>query len=665
MPDSYPYADFFALIDILVRIEVAKDGDVGVNRTTYQWTLFASVCALAGLAPGLCNAQSNISPPRQDSASPTGVSYRSGTLSISDVDLSVGGGLPTGLSLGRIYNSGTTGNGDGPGINWTYSVNGYVSIEPLPISSFVSPPQPGEEPYIYNVVFGGKTVGFTGGSVYTGVHGGTYTGGPVGTYQPALPSGAQLVFNGTNPYAGNYTLTDGDGTVVNFTPGPSGRLLNWTMPDGTRLDYTYSGGSVLQSIISNRGWALLFESATKVCAVNMAQAYVSATSACPSGAQTVTYGTSAGTFNTFTQLLTSVTRDGRTTTYAYNNKDHLNCVKEPGQSACKIQTSYTECPNDPDAVGNQYALHLNDYVTSQQDASGKTYGFSYTNYAGSYPVNCPKWQQDTNPNDRPVTPSSATLTENGSVSTSIGLDPSGMPSSITNPLGKTTGYILTGTTGPLGSYVMDATIKGVGFPEGNGEGYTFDDRGNVTSKISTAKTGSGLANITASASYPTICSNFKTCNKPTSTTDAKGKVTDFTYDPTHGGVLTESMPADGNGIRAVKRYAYVQRYAWIKSSSGTFVHAATPVWLLASMKTCRTSATVSGACAGGVADEVTTTYEYGPDTGSVGNNLLLRGTAVTADVGGTATTLRTCYGYDRDGNKISETKPRAGLAVCS
>jgi hypothetical protein len=40
---------------------------------------------------------------------------------------------------------------------------------------------------------------------------------------------------------------------------------------------------------------------------------------------------------------------------------------------------------------------------------------------------------------------------------------------------------------------------------------------------------------------------------------------------------------------------------------------------------------------------------------------MLRGVAVTAD----GQTLRTCYGYDRDGNKISETKPRAGLAVCS
>lgn len=42
------------------------------------------------------------------------------------------------------------------------------------------------------------------------------------------------------------------------------------------------------------------------------------------------------------------------------------------------------------------------------------------------------------------------------------------------------------------------------------------------------------------------------------------------------------------------------------------------------------------------------------------NNLILRGTVV--DAGGLS--LRTCTSYDALGNKISETKPRAGLASC-
>ncbi len=67
---------------------------------------------------------------------------------------------------------------------------------------------------------------------------------------------------------------------------------------------------------------------------------------------------------------------------------------------------------------------------------------------------------------------------------------------------------------------------------------------------------------------------------------------------------------------------------------------------------------MGNACSGGSGDEVVTTYDYGPDSGP--NNLFLRGVAVTAD----GVTLRTCYGYDANGHKTYETKPRAGLASC-
>lgn len=582
-------------------------------------------------------------------------------MSVSDRDLAIGGAGATGLSLDRSYNSGVAGASLGPGINWSFSVDGYVSIEPLPIPPDTDPPpRPGSEPYIYNVILGSKSVGFLGGSGYTGPSG-SHTGGPVGTYQPALPSGAQLVYNGTNPATGYYTFTDSDGTVINFQTGANSRIVNWTMPDGTRLDYTYTSSNNLRAIISNRGWALLFESATKVCAVNMAQTYVTNTSTCPSDAQTVTYGTTAGTFNTGSQLLTSVTKSGKTTDYSYNSKDHLSCVKEPGQSVCKITTTYTECVNDPMVFGIQYDRHLHDYVSSQIDAGGKTYSFTYSDLGSGYGATCPKWQDDTNLDYRSFSSSTASMTENGAATTNVSLDPSGLPNTVTDPLSRATSFSHSWVAGPMGTYVQDATVQGVTWPEGNNEGYLFDARGNMTSKTVMAKSGSSLSNIVVSAAYPSSCTNVTTCNKPSYTIDARGNRADYTYDSAHGGVLTATGPADANGVRPVKRYAYAQRYAWIKTNTGGYTQTASPVWLLVSEKTCRTSATVSGACAGGSSDEVVKTYEYGPDTGLVGNNLLLRGVAVTAD----GLTLRTCYGYDRDGNKIFETKPRANLTVCS
>jgi hypothetical protein len=43
--------------------------------------------------------------------------------------------------------------------------------------------------------------------------------------------------------------------------------------------------------------------------------------------------------------------------------------------------------------------------------------------------------------------------------------------------------------------------------------------------------------------------------RPNSTTDARGSVTDYTYSATHGGVLTVTAPAVG-GVRPQTRYSY-------------------------------------------------------------------------------------------------------------
>ena len=198
-------------------------------------------------------------------------------------------------------------------------------------------------------------------------------------------------------------------------------------------------------------------------------------------------------------------------------------------------------------------------------------------------------------------------------------------------------------------------------PEGNDDWVSRDRRNNVLAYMRGAKPNSQLPDqAILTASYPVDCINPKTCNHPTWVRDGNGNQTDFTYAPEHGGVLTETAPAV-NGVRAQKRYTYQQRYAWISNGSGGYVHATAPVWLLTQTSFCKAGNPASSdtGCANGSSDEVVTTYDYGPDVGP--NTLLLRGTVV--DAGGLS--LRTCYGYDAQGNKISETKPRAGLAGCS
>jgi hypothetical protein len=176
--------------------------------------------------------------------------------------------------------------------------------------------------------------------------------------------------------------------------------------------------------------------------------------------------------------------------------------------------------------------------------------------------------------------------------------------------------------------------------------YTYDGRGNV------------LSDGFVSAGYDAVCQNPKTCNKPNWIKDAKGNETDYVYDPQHGGVLSITSPADANGIRPQTRFAYVQRYAWFLNASGQMVRSTDPVWKLASQSICKSGAAAAGGGCAIPGDETLTAYDYGPDSGP--NNLWLRGVVVTA--GGVSP--RTCYTYDKWGNRISATSPRAGLTSC-
>lgn len=284
----------------------------------------------------------------------------------------------------------------------------------------------------------------------------------------------------------------------------------------------------------------------------------------------------------------------------------------------------------------------------------------------------------------PVYPLNSTLSTtasiNGSVFTynfsySAGTSGGTGITTITSPSGRTTEIRYNRYQSPMSSAAFPYQIKdgngnitsytvingyqvtSVTHPLGGIDQYSYDSRGNITSVTHKANLGNSLPDIVESAIYSSSCPNNYTCNKPTSVTDKNGNITQYTYAPEHGGILTETLPAVG-GISPVKRYHYAQRYAWILDGSGGYMHAGGPVWLRTEERTCRSTATVNDACAGGSSDEVVTSYDYGPDSGP--NNLLLRSTVVTSG----SQSIRTCYSYDNKGNKISETKPLGAAGGC-
>lgn len=618
--------------------------------------LIVSGAMSIGLSIGPAQAQIQ-PPPRHDATTGTGVSYRGGGFSIQEEDLSIGD-PGTGLRMDRSYSSTVSSVSDPflAAVGWTQTFNVYVVSQPLPQHPDGTPSPNYRGQCVYTVTGGSGSEGF----VYAGKINPLQTGcggAKAGTYIPITPGGAKLEYL-TSTTPNFYRYTGADGTVINFVGG-TGRAANWTRPDGTRLDFTYVSGS-LKSVFSNRGWAILYESPNKICAVNTAQTYIIPTSTCPAGAQTVTYSYSPGTYVTTWNLLTGATKDGRTRTYQYANNDHVNCIKDPGQTVCRIQNTYGHCPEDPLLPSQvQPQVRQHDPVISQQDGSGRSYTYSYSvqNFGLTAANLCPQWSSNTDPDYRPFNPMTTTVAASGIAGSITAVtDTASQLVSLTDSLGHSTQFAYDGS---INYDYETGDPNGVILPENNSESYTKDDRGNITAKIVTPKPGSGLLALTISADYPATCTNIFTCNKPTSVTDAKGNTTNFTYDPAHGGVLTETSPADANGVRPVKRFAYVQRTAWLKNSAGGFTASAYPVWLLGEMRTCQTSATVGNGCTAGANDEVVTTYDYGPNSGP--NNLQVRGIVLSA--GGI--NLRTCYAYDINGRKISETSANANLTSCS
>ena len=200
-------------------------------------------------------------------------------------------------------------------------------------------------------------------------------------------------------------------------------------------------------------------------------------------------------------------------------------------------------------------------------------------------------------------------------------------------------------------------LYGVTNPEGDQVRYKYAGL-SIVEERHIAKPGTGLPDLVRTASYDCLAMACRL--KPTVLSDFKGQVTNITYDTTHGGVLSEMAPAPSSGAaRPLRLTAWMQRYGWVKNTSGTLVQQTSPIWVKASETQCQT---VSGTSPAGICDgnapSTTTAYEYGAS--GTWEALLMKGVAVSS--GGI--TLRTCYTYDQWSHKISETSPNANLTSC-
>jgi RHS repeat-associated protein len=193
-------------------------------------------------------------------------------------------------------------------------------------------------------------------------------------------------------------------------------------------------------------------------------------------------------------------------------------------------------------------------------------------------------------------------------------------SSIVDSIGRTTSYSYDGSVHP--------TL--VTYPEGNSVQLSYDYYGNITSKVSNPKSGSGLTAITESAAIDTTaCGQTRVlCFRPTSYTDGRGSVTQYAYDSA-GRLIQQTDPADSAGVRQVKYFTYNTSY------SGPSV-----VRICGLSTTCGTTA------------EIRTEYDY---LGNTSLPLVERKIDAAAGV-----TLTTTYAYDSAGRLLSVDGPLAG-----
>ncbi len=488
--------------------------------------------------------------------------------------------------------------------------------------------------------------------ITTNPDGGQYyasTGGPFTSRffnSPSIPAGIY--------YADG---TFGDESIPIGPQKPGNIFSKVVFPNGETWTYNaqptaFNNSKRIRSIVSNSGFAIQFEYLREAPPSNSDELLDWTTPVKVSGYSK----TAVACDESLLQICPNVSASLNSVNISFDNVNgHMNFTLPSGRIYRVEFTKYSS-----GITSNLWAVAATGYVNAPETRIVYSAGTPLTPGAVAYAVTRggKTWNYSVTTNEGGEGPTQSYLSRtdpDGKVQQSSGYVASGATEFFTDELGRSSSQYIDPTFGRVNTIFKAAT---------NYYDIFLDDRGNVTQLNSGDFYGSGRPPIIkGTAVLPYKCENPKTCNKPVTVTDANGNVTDYTYDPAHGGLLTETQPAVG-GVRLQKRFEYAQRFAWVKNSSGNYVPASTPIWLKTRERHCKTTSALGNGCAGGPTDEVITDFEYGPDSGP--NNLLLRGVAVTAtNSSGVLETQRKCYTYDVNGRRISSTEPQANLSTCS
>lgn len=593
-----------------------------VNSRTHL-AMHCSVVALAisGLATTDC-AIAQVAPTEINTVDENGVDLTLSSLSLDKTgdDISVGSGdFPSRLSLSRTSSAWTAAFGSGTGSNLDIFVGGTQVLTMLQ----------SEKSYI-DVTLGkitrnfrsDGTVGANGIKLMPIDGGGGYllktTEGSTSVFTYYSSSGDELRFIVSRGYAcGNYPGRTGQDGIT------CARISKWTGPSGVTANFEYNirtdvsqtfGATDLSRVYNSLGLSLDF-------------------------------------------LYTRFKDSGKYTTPAYGLTSAVASSNQlgscAGSSKCSRSVVYSFAVSPP--ISNDVLDKTNIVLTGFTNARGDKTNYIYSGLTTQhYPV----LQSIRNPANPSV--DSVTITRASTAT---------QPLKITNSSGSTWSYLrsvdsntrrtTTQRTDPMGgvrTYEFDAQSRLLFLKDEKSQFTRFeydqsgrrikttlptgivilngyDSRGNVVSTTTQATPTGSAPDLISRAQFPDVCSNPKTCNKPVSTTDEAGSVTAYTYEESHGGLSSITLPAATDGaVRGQKRFSY-------GLVSGSYA--------LTGTTTCLTQASCPGT-----ADELKTVITYGANG--------LAPIRVTEQSGDGTVQSSTSFTYDALGNATEEDGPLPG-----
>lgn len=411
-------------------------------------------------------------------------------------------------------------------------------------------------------------------------------------YSPSMPTlrrftvtlfGESMMFRESNPGTfllqtgrggmltrggAGYIFTASDGTVAEY----SGALTSWnddamaneaslvsvTRPNGERMTYHYVGTSGvdlrLQSVTNNYGYQIHFQYPTSTGGAAKVEAINNAIDPC---------SPTANVCPTFSRPWPTLTSNGG-----------LGWVDSEGRLPVSSPAGVIWTSGSP-------------YIAWTVLPGGGTVVQSVSDGAGT-------WTYDYGP-----PPTEGTIED---TSTNTITDPLGRVTTVTMRWVMNFDYYpelweptLESVEDPEGNVTTYAigrkVLRGITQPEGNSQSWTYDYLGRTTSVTRNPKPGSGLSPTSVDMTYADTSTPIR-MRRPTSITDERGAVTDYTYDAA-GNVLTVTGPAPTPGApRPQTRYVWQQRYAWYKQNGAAAItQAATPVWVMVEQSQCMTGAT--------------------------------------------------------------------------